>query len=58
MPSLKKSHTYRASRYGIFLPLKTNNLIKQSNEIGLGKHSTTKGKVPVPINPLAPELFF
>jgi len=49
MPTLKKSHTYRASRYGILLPLKTNNLIMQSNETGLRKHSTIKVKVPVPI---------
>jgi hypothetical protein len=49
MPTLKKSHTYTASRYGILLPLKTNNLIMQSNETRLGKHSAIKGEVPVPI---------
>lgn len=48
MPTLKKSHTYRASRYGILLLLKTNNLIMQSNETGFGKYSTIKGTVPVP----------
>jgi len=49
MPTLKKSHTYRASRYGILLPLKTNSLIMESNETGLAKHSTIKCKVPMPV---------
>jgi len=46
MPTLKKSHTYRVSRYGTLLPLNTKDLIMQSNEGTV----PSKGKDPVSIN--------